>query len=555
MTTSVKKSHAIIVSFLLLGHLALMVSAARSLTPTWDEINYPASGAVALATGSLAFYPYNPFLARLCAGIPALLLTPGGPTTLKSLSLSPAASGTGYQWLYHTVKDPALALWATRLPAILFSVAAALLLFHLALSLWGIAGAYISLLTYFSIPIFLSRGSLALLEMPMYTFMLAALVSHYKWTQRPRVALLAATGAFTALAALCKFLAFPLAGVFLICVILNGEGRIRNSAVMMGSFLLVFLAGFLLWSGGADSLHSCWRDLFGFNLRFPFYWRGVYRENASSFISWAAFAVKMPPVPVALFVWSLSLSTEKGGWSRLKPYWLLILAYGAMPLVFSAPASTVQLSPLYLGLVVTVGALGAIWDRQEMRAKVLLAALLSVGLIDVVRVHPNYLSYFNNFSGGPKLGEYWLSDSDQDWGQSIPSLANELHRRQPGLVVLSYSGAADPEAHGVHYLDLISAALVSHEHKNPPLPEHGTGPVYLAVGTKMVQIAPEFFDWLNTHRRPLVLIDSTIRFYEISHDAEALRWLSERFQSLHRATEAAWFNAEAGRASSTPPHP
>jgi hypothetical protein len=181
---------------------------------------------------------------------------------------------------------------------------------------------------------------------------------------------------------------------------------------------------------------------------------------------------------------------------------------------------------------------------KKVKAKVILAGLLVLGWVDVARVHPNYLAYFNSFSGGLSGGSYWLADSDQDWGQSLPSLARELKRRPPGLLLLSYSGAAYPEADGLPYVDLVSAAIVSRVHKNPPLPEHG-GSIYLAVGTKMAQIAPDFFAWLESHRQPEKLIDGTFRLYDLSHDGEALRWVGNCFQVLKRKEEADWFHAEA----------
>ncbi len=542
-----KKSSAIIVSFLLLGHLVLSLSAARRLSPTWDEIGYPVTGALALTTRSLEFYPYNPFLARVAYGVPALMLTPGGAATLAELRMTPDASAAGFRWLYQTVKSPRIALIATRLPAIFFSLIAALLLFFISFRLFGASGGVISLLCYLSMPIFLSRASLALLEMPMIAFMLAALAAHQQWVLKKRISWLISAGVCTALATLCKLVALPLMAVLVVSFCFDRSTRFRATTVYVATFAAVFVGGFLFWRGGLDSLYATWADAFQFNQRFPFYWRGGYRDNAPSLLSWGALAVKAPPVIVALGLWSFPSWRARLRSSELRPWIFLPLVYFGLPLFFSAPVSTVQLSPLYLGFAVLSGALGLVWEGKNLTAKAALVSLLILGWIDVARVHPNYLAYFNSFSGGLSGGSYWLADSDQDWGQSLPSLARELKRRPPGLLLLSYSGAADPDAEGLSYVDLVSAAIVSRVHKNPPLPEHGVGPIYLAIGTKMMQIAPDFFAWLENSRKPEKLIDGTFRLYDLSHDDEALRWVGNCFQVLKRKEESEWFYAEAAK--------
>ena len=40
----------------------------------------------------------------------------------------------------------------------------------------------------------------------------------------------------------------------------------------------------------------------------------------------------------------------------------------------------------------------------------------------MLRVHPNYLAYFNEAAGGPAQGWRWLVDSNVDWGQELPGL-------------------------------------------------------------------------------------------------------------------------------------
>jgi hypothetical protein len=64
----------------------------------------------------------------------------------------------------------------------------------------------------------------------------------------------------------------------------------------------------------------------------------------------------------------------------------------------------------------------------------LLAALPLLSVIEIARIHPHELSYFNPLVGGPEKGRTILSDSNVDWGLDLKRLASEIRRR----------GAVDP---------------------------------------------------------------------------------------------------------------
>ena len=64
----------------------------------------------------------------------------------------------------------------------------------------------------------------------------------------------------------------------------------------------------------------------------------------------------------------------------------------------------------------------------------LLAALPLLSSVELARIHPYELSYFNPLVGGPEKGRTILSDSNVDWGLDLKRLAAEIRRR----------GAADP---------------------------------------------------------------------------------------------------------------
>lgn len=67
-----------------------------------------------------------------------------------------------------------------------------------------------------------------------------------------------------------------------------------------------------------------------------------------------------------------------------------------------------------------------------------------------LRIHPHYLSYFNEFVGGPNNGHLYLADSNIDWGQDLKRLASYLEENGDGTVKLAYFGSGDPTEYGVN---------------------------------------------------------------------------------------------------------
>lgn len=69
-------------------------------------------------------------------------------------------------------------------------------------------------------------------------------------------------------------------------------------------------------------------------------------------------------------------------------------------------------------------------------------------------IWPDYLSYFNEFIGGPKNGYKYLRDSNIDWGQDLPALAKYMRDNNIDSIKLHYFGVADPASYGIKYTKL-----------------------------------------------------------------------------------------------------
>ncbi len=105
-----------------------------------------------------------------------------------------------------------------------------------------------------------------------------------------------------------------------------------------------------------------------------------------------------------------------------------------------------HLLPIYPFLALFGAALFArAWARRKDSGRARGAAALwlllpVVSAVELARIHPHELSYFNPLVGGPSGGARILSDSNIDWGLDLRRLAAELRRRGIRDVTVSYFG-------------------------------------------------------------------------------------------------------------------
>ncbi|MGE0639908.1 MAG: hypothetical protein AB7G12_08245 [Thermoanaerobaculia bacterium] len=103
------------------------------------------------------------------------------------------------------------------------------------------------------------------------------------------------------------------------------------------------------------------------------------------------------------------------------------------------------------------------------------------------RIHPHYLSYFNELAGGPAGGSRHLVDSNLDWGQDLPRLATWLEEREiRESIGLCYFGMADPRYYGFRHVKLPGGYLLE-----PPLA--GAAGFEPARGMRYVAISATLF--------------------------------------------------------------
>lgn len=143
---------------------------------------------------------------------------------------------------------------------------------------------------------------------------------------------------------------------------------------------------------------------------------------------------------------------------RARAGWFDVLCVLAMPafiLFVMSVFTNINLGlryvlPAFPFVYVAAGNLG-IWASglasvgQRRAAWTFVGLSLTATAASTVWVHPHYLAYFNQLSGGPDRGADHLIDSNIDWGQDLVGLRRWLARNAPGeRVGLAYFGQINP---------------------------------------------------------------------------------------------------------------
>jgi hypothetical protein len=94
------------------------------------------------------------------------------------------------------------------------------------------------------------------------------------------------------------------------------------------------------------------------------------------------------------------------------------------------------------------------------RARWLVVGVLVLHTLPSVWAAPGgYLSYFNALAGGRLGGHRVLLDSNLDWGQDLPRLAEWMRLHGVASVGLAYHGSDNPDRFGIRHEDLPGSHL------------------------------------------------------------------------------------------------
>jgi len=139
----------------------------------------------------------------------------------------------------------------------------------------------------------------------------------------------------------------------------------------------------------------------------------------------------------------------------------------------------------------------AMW-KNGFALRALVAALLAWQVIACLVAWPDFLAYFNEVAA--PHADYFVVDSDLDWGQDGKRLAQVLNRLHADHVWIAFNGTED----------LTRLPLPSWQVLPPGQPETG----WIAVSELPLKRDPEDYLWLAPHK-PVAMAGKSIRIYHL----------------------------------------
>jgi 4-amino-4-deoxy-L-arabinose transferase-like glycosyltransferase len=462
--------------------VARIVATYRVFNQTFDEPAHIASGIEWLDEGQYRYEHQHPPLARIAAALGPYLAGIRS-TGLKSVW----DEGNG---MLYTGGRYFRTLALARMGILPFFVIACALVWSWSRRLFGTRTALASTLLFTMLPPILAHSGLATTDMACATFVFASAYAFSRWLERPGWWQSLFLGATTALAALSKFSSLVFVPACMLAVLLlywpierPPLAAFRREAVGR-TVSLIFAAAVLflaIWAGyrfsvgrvaAEDRPHET-IDRFLPESRLPAYeffdgigeveyhntrghesWLlGEYRNDGWWYFFPVVIAVKTPIAFLLLcFIGYFRLarqSIKKARWQELVP------GACALAILLVCMQSRIDLGvrhilPIYplLAMIAGLGLTGLLRAGAASKAAAAWGLVLALWLVvSSVGAHPDYLAYFNELASGKP--EYFLAESDLDWGQDLQRLGNKLKELGVQEVSLAYFGTAIPARHGL----------------------------------------------------------------------------------------------------------
>jgi hypothetical protein len=179
------------------------------------------------------------------------------------------------------------------------------------------------------------------------------------------------------------------------------------------------------------------------------YFLGKWSSGGNGFYFLVAFLIKNP-IPMIIFLIAGFFILVKRG---IKTGDRLVLIIAALFFIVSSlgrlQIGIRHLLPLYPFCFMIAGKCEELLKKKILN--IIVVSLMAWCAVSSLLAWPHYIGYFNEAIGGPGHGYKYLRDSNIDWGQDLPALADYMKKNNIDEVVLDYFGQADPAAYGVRY--------------------------------------------------------------------------------------------------------
>jgi hypothetical protein len=171
--------------------------------------------------------------------------------------------------------------------------------------------------------------------------------------------------------------------------------------------------------------------------------------------------------------------------------------------------------PVYPFLFIFLGVSAATAYRHRPKLTTCIVTLLFLGLVsETTSAFPDYIPFFNALAGGSRGGLSLLGDSNLDWGQDLPALAEWQRNHPDRQLYLSRQGSPDPRYYGLHYIELPGSQISEPDQTMPS----GQLPIY-AISAANLQGPYLNQEQRNFYQRflkekPAAILHGTIYLYD-----------------------------------------
>lgn len=551
----------LIVAALLVLMFGLAVGSMLHKSPTFDEGFYIARGWVYWRTGHLMPLGHPP-LTNLLSGL-GVLLEPGlpDPHTLDGWQEdNPELLSEDLLW--HQGINASRVVFLARMPTILLGLMLGAVIWRWGRDLYGPWGAALALGVYALCPNILANTQLATTDLGVAAFYIMTLYAWSRFLSRRTWPWLIISGVLFGLAQASKFsalLLIPTLGLMTLWVAWRdrafapalfrpARAELQKTAPLparLGSALIALVIM------GLVGLAALWAaHLFSLQFTGP----GSYIGELQHFLSLASeghrayllgrlsqtgwwyyhpfvLLVKTPLPTLALLGGAVGLAALHGlnprEWEVIFP----ALLYLGFSMLGSLNVGIRYLLPMLPLLYLFVARLAAGLQSPSWARAGVLGALIAWLLGTNLLIYPDYLAFFNRASGGPDNGYHLLADSNLDWGQDLPALAEYLRERNAGPIYLSYFGQADPAYYGINYIALPGWPPPPPDPSRPAFYPLNPAPgLYAISASNLVGVQlyePDSFSYFRD-KQPVARIGHSIFIYEVSPVGESPpSWLAQ----------------------------
>ena len=479
------RNHKIILGFLLAIFFIQSFVSILFKSPTWDEPTRLAHAARMIREPN-----WEQPLSLLETALPYYLF--GVPHAISRKFFRPRSP---FPWRFlgnRVVIYPVdIDFIVARIPMIILGIILGVYIYRWTRELFGVNAGLLALFIYTLSPNILAHTRLITHDISVICFIFIALYYFWRFNKTPTHKNLVLSGITLGVALLSKFsgvLLFPVYAVICIVCIAPGKKHLQTKAIegkrsVIAVIWIFLIAVFVLWAGYGFmtqrllDLSDGKLNFAGIRLPAGAYINGIvlhfhhtrviprqfFLMGEVSAKTWWYFyivglLVKVPIATIIFFCMGL-LDFRKKRFLNLVDGSFLAIPVIFIFLYFSFLVPVNRglryILPVFPFVFVFIG--GAV--SQQMKGKWMKVIIIVLGLwyvVSSVRIFPHYLSYFNEFAGGPDNGYKYLVDSDLDWGQDLKGLKRYMEEKKIDKIKLDYFGYLAPKYYRIDHEKLKS---------------------------------------------------------------------------------------------------